>query len=70
VRGGQVDGCTAGVGHFSLVSAGCKRSYEVGLQTPELQTEGASRQIHKTSLGPLELGGALESWREDDGCWD
>lgn len=25
VRGGQVDGATAGVGHFTLISVGCKR---------------------------------------------
>lgn len=32
VRGGQVDGATAGVGHFTLSSVGCKRRY--GLRLP------------------------------------
>lgn len=29
VRGGQVDGAPAGVGHFTLISVGCKRRYGV-----------------------------------------
>lgn len=31
VRGAQVDGATAGVGHFILISVGCKRRYGVRL---------------------------------------
>lgn len=60
VRGGHVDGATAGVGHFTLISVGCKKRYELRLPN-SIAPDKRKPQGKSSDTQTLESGRGLES---------